>query len=437
MTAHEYFQLLRRRWIAIVVLVVIGLAGGAYHASTVPKAYIATSRALVSFPPGQTISQSVQGQQLATTQMLTLSEVVTSANVAQKVITSLALPLTADALKAHVGAQSDKGTFVLDIQVTDGSPARAALIADNYVTALSDYENTVQADTANKITISSLDQAVVPTKQSEPKPITDALFGLFLGLLGGLIAAIVLEVLDRSIKTQQQGAVSFDAPLLGLVPRRRNGFPLISKLDPKSVEAEFFRTIRTAVNFLDPDQPLRSILITSPLEGEGKTTVAANLALTMAAGGFRVAVLDADLRRARLSSYMLKRQENGLSSVLVRIAPLSEAMVNHSVGLDILPAGSTPPNPAELLASHSMAQLLEHLADSYDLVIIDAPPVLSVTDAVALSAQVDGVIAVARFGKTRRSGAVETARRIDAVGGRLVGFVLNAVPAREVKTYGY
>jgi capsular exopolysaccharide synthesis family protein len=224
--------------------------------------------------------------------------------------------------------------------------------------------------------------------------------------------------------------------MLGLVPMRRRGGRDLVVADEGSIHSEPYRALRTAVRFTDPDESLRTILITSATPGDGKTTTAANLALALGAGGESVVVVDGDLRRAALANVFGLERAVGLSSLVLRTATLDEALQEWRDNVWVLPSGHPlPPNPSEVLGSEFMSNVLAELSQRFDHVLVDTPPVLPVTDAVALSTQVDGVLLVARFGKTNRAPAAEARRRLDAVGANVVGYVLNAVPRRETSSY--
>ena len=204
----------------------------------------------------------------------------------------------------------------------------------------------------------------------------------------------------------------------------------------RGLNAEPYRALRTAVQFANPDSPLRTILITSSTPGEGKTTTASNLAIALAAAGDRVVLVDADLRRATLAAAFGLEEAVGLGSLVLHTATLDDSLQQWSEGVTVLPSGRPlPPNPSELLGSRLMSGWPGTLAGRFDVVIIDTPPVLPVTDAVALATQVDAVLIVARHGATQRGPAAEARRRLEAVGAPVIGYVLNAVPARESAGY--
>jgi succinoglycan biosynthesis transport protein ExoP len=278
-----------------------------------------------------------------------------------------------------------------------------------------------------------------------PHKVRDAILALLVGLLLGFGLGILRDFQDDRIRSEEDLRRSVGGlPALGLIPEigtwRDRGTPALVSIDaPNSNAAEAYRTLRTSLQFMALDHPIRTLAITSPLSNEGKTTTAANLAVTMAKGGRRVIVVGLDLRKARLHHFFGLDSDIGFTSVLVGEASLSDALqrVPNQDGLWLLAAGPLPPNPAELLASPAAAELLELLTEEADIVIIDTPPVLPVTDAAVVAARVDAVLLVAAAGRTNRRDAgraVELLARVDAP---LVGVVVNGISQGESAGYYY
>jgi non-specific protein-tyrosine kinase len=189
------------------------------------------------------------------------------------------------------------------------------------------------------------------------------------------------------------------------------------------------------LRFLDPGRPLRVVLVTSPMQGDGKTVTAANLAIALALSGERVILVDADLRRAGLGRALDVEAKVGLTSVILGRAGIDEALQDWRPNLKVLASGPLPPNPSEILGSQLMNGVIHDLAARADIVIIDAPPILPVADALALAPQVDGVVMIVRHSSTLRSAAMAAGQRLGSIGARLVGYVFNAVPRVETRDY--
>ncbi len=278
------------------------------------------------------------------------------------------------------------------------------------------------------------------------------MIGLVVGLFLGILSAFFLEYLDQTIKTSADVERALEIPVLGLIPletratngqrkevRRRGAIPLVSLVSPDDPTSEAYRALRTNVTFVNAEQrALQLICITSPGPGEGKSTTAANLAITLAQQGTHTLLVDADLRRPLVHRAFNLVQEPGLTDVLVGTAQLREAIRPNVIPkLDILPAGALPPNPSELLGSDAMHRLLEQLRTQFDTVIFDSPPTLAVTDAAVLGAAADAVILVLRAGETEEVAAQRALGQLRRVQARVAGTVLNGVEKERDRYYNY
>ena len=276
--------------------------------------------------------------------------------------------------------------------------------------------------------------------------------GLLIGLFLGVVSAFFLEYLDQTIKSSEDVERVLEVPVLGLIPldprgghdghrdgRRHVTIPLISRAGPDDPTSEAYRALRTNVTFVSAGQhTLQVVCVTSPGPGEGKSTTAANLAITLAQQGAHTLLADADLRRPLVHRAFNLVQEPGLTDVLVGSAQLREAIRPNVIpGLDVLPGGALPPNPSELLGSEAMHRLLTELRSQYAYVLFDTPPALAVTDATVLGAAADAVILVLRAGETEEAAArraVELFRRVQA---RVAGTVLNGIEKQRDRYYRY
>jgi succinoglycan biosynthesis transport protein ExoP len=435
-----YLSILRRRALPLLLCVIAGLAGGFHIGHSTPKSYHATSRALVTLPPGDdgNNSRALQGSQVADALVPTYAAVAVSRGVAEKVIQQLQLPETVEQLQSKLLAGQQPSTLIIVISARDPDPLRATSIADATAEALSERVRDLSQAQSTGVQVQLLDHAAVPFVPDAPRPTLDLILGGALGLAAGLLLAAALEALDRTLKTAQHGEAAFHAPLLGLVPlrRRSRGRRELVMDDDGSLDSEPYRALRTAVRFTDVDTDPRSFLITSATPGEGKTTTAANLAIALAAGGESVVVVDADLRRAALAEVFGLDGSVGLSSLVLKTATIDEAVQPWRDNVWVLASGRPlPPNPSEVLGSHFMGHVISELTQRFDVVLIDTPPILPVTDAVALATQVDAVLIVARYGALNQGPAAEARKRLEAVSAHVIGFILNAVPGRETAAY--
>lgn len=430
--------LLRRRWPALVLCLLMGLGGAAYRTSRTPDTYATSARLIVSVPAARNAGEALVGVQLTSQLMKSYGEVATSLSAAERVKRRLALPEDVGAIRSKMFASPEPETLLISIGARDGDPARARTIADAAAAVFIELVAELESGNTDKVQARFVDRATTPTARISPQPRSNLLIGGVLGLVAGAALALMLEALDRSLKTPAQGAHLFGgAPMLALLPRRRDAGTkqLVTVEDPLAQASEAYRSLRTAVRFLDPDNPLKTLLVTSPSAGEGKTSTAANLAIALAQAGERVVLVDADLRRSRVAELFGLESAVGLTNVIRRQLPVSDALQGWQDTVAILASGPLPPNPSEILGSQSMTALIDELAALADIVIFDAPPVLPVTDAVVLSTQVDGVLVVARYGRTQRSLAAEAHRRLQGVGAHIVGFVLNGVPNSASRGY--
>ena len=288
-----------------------------------------------------------------------------------------------------------------------------------------------------------VDRAEVPTAPVSPRVGLNMLIGLLGGMLMAIGMALLLERWDNRIKLPADVATHLHVPFFGMLPRvpariLKGAPPLINNGVPPAF-AEAFRAIRTNVLFSGVNDHARSLVVTSAAAGEGKSTVAANLAIALAKNGKRVLLIDADMRQPTLHTLVTGRREPGLSNVLVGNAKPSAAIVHTKISsLWLLPSGRCPPNPSELLGSKRFEELLKKLTVHFDWVVLDAPPVLPVTDAAVLAQQAGILVFVVNASRTRRQ-AVQTALdRLDAAGVKVTGVVLNGADLdRHPYCYGH
>ncbi len=299
--------------------------------------------------------------------------------------------------------------------------------------------------------------ARVPTAPSEPNVPRNLAFALMLGLTSGVGLAFLLENLDNTVRTPEQAQIISCLPSLGMIPQgsgsriesnnhkrlsvasSREAVELVTQARPQSQMAESYRALRTSLLLSNIGSPPKVILITSALPQEGKTTTSINTAVVLAQKGVKVLLIDADLRRPGVHKTLGMGPRTGLSNVLTGSAKLQQAITRSPLlsSLYVLPAGTPPPNPAELLASSNMSNLLTELRGQYDHIIIDTPPTLSVTDAVVLATKSDAVVLVIRSGQTTK-GALRRSRDILAqVNAKVIGVLLNAVDLNSPDYYYY
>ncbi|CAN7469709.1 polysaccharide biosynthesis tyrosine autokinase [Terrabacter sp. LjRoot27] len=436
MELQDYLNVIRKRWmiIAAVALVTLGLAA-AYTALT-PRTYAATTQFFVSTSGDDTTSSLAQGNTFTQARVKSYSQLLESPKVLDPVIKKVGLDTTADRLASQVTSTIPLDTVIIDVSVTSGSPASAqriaAAVGDVFPQTIQEIERKQGQESPVKVTV--VKEAAVDTTPVSPKPTRNLALGLVLGLLLGFGVALLRDVLDKSVKSQRDLEAVTDRTILGGIAfdTDASAHPLIVQVDPRSQRAEAFRSLRTNLQFIDVANPPKSIVVTSSLPGEGKSTTTANLALSLAETGLKVVVIEGDLRRPRLLDYLGFEGSVGLTDVLVGRVEVDDVLQPFGrTGLRLLGAGPIPPNPSELLGSANMEQLVEDLSERFDYVLIDAPPLLPVTDAAVLSTIVDGAIVVVGAGVAQREHVRRALDSLEAVNGSVLGLILNRVKAKE------
>jgi non-specific protein-tyrosine kinase len=277
-----------------------------------------------------------------------------------------------------------------------------------------------------------IETALVPTNPIRPNTMTNTALGGVVGAMLAVGVVFLIEYLDDTIKTPEDVSRTLGLGTLGVIGRLKKGEREMILVDqPLSPISEAFRALRTNIRFSSVDKPLRTILVTSAGPTEGKSLTVANLAVAMAQAGLKVAAVDGDLRRPRLHHVFNIHPRGGLTGALLEGSMDGRLQPVQVEGLAVLPAGELPPNPAELLGSQRMRDLLSLLTQHVDVVLVDSPPVLPVTDAAVLAQGVDGVLLVVDAGETRREVARRAAESLTQVGANLIGVVLNRVPMRR------
>ncbi len=290
-----------------------------------------------------------------------------------------------------------------------------------------------------------IDQAKTPVRPFKPRKFFNLFLSLIVGTAGGVAAIFFLENIDTSVKTSGEAKKLLKIPFLGAIPLYSqvdlpNGLsPLEIMKNPLGIIPEAYRAIRTGIYYSTPDSSPRIILITSSLPQEGKTDISTLLALSLAQGNERVLLIDGDLRKPRVGKiFNSNRNQAGLSEILSGQAGLPEAVQPTDFpGLEFVAGGRIPSNPAELINSSRFEELLGEARNRWDRVIIDSPPLLSVTDAVIMGRQVDGVVMVLRAGATRGKVAAFCREKLGQVNARLIGLILNGADIHRGENYYY
>jgi polysaccharide biosynthesis transport protein len=308
-----------------------------------------------------------------------------------------------------------------------------------YSNLVTSYEQIRLAEEQTSTNVVVSEPAGVPYIPVSPKTTRNTLLAVVAGMLLAAGAVFAGDTLDDTIKDPEKLRLRFNLPILGMIAshQTQDNKP-ITQVEPRSPISEAFRALRTNITYAAVDRPLRRIMVTSPTPKDGKTTISSSLAVTLGQGERQVVLIDADLRRPQVHKRFGIHNRIGLADMFVRPLDALSGMVKSVdiPGLAVITSGGLPPNPAELLTSQKMMEILDRLNQDFDVILIDTPPVLTVTDAAALAPAMDGVILVAKPGSTKLSAFQQTVVQLRAVGARILGVVLNEVNPVSRK-YGY
>lgn len=311
----------------------------------------------------------------------------------------------------------------------------------SYSNLVQSFEQVRMAESQTTSSIVQVEPAVVPVEPISPSILLNTALATSIGLLIALGFVLLYELFDDRVKNHEKVSQQTGLPVLGVIARERrpNRARSIVKEQPRSADAEAFRVLRTNLQFASVQRPTRSLLITSPAPHEGKSGVVINLAAVIAQSGYKVIVVDADLRRPVLDKRLSVTTRGGLSDMFL----YPDVDVQHYLcetyieGVSLLPAGALPPNPAELVGSTRMGEILSQLQTIADLVLVDAPPVVPVTDAVALAQHIDAVLLVVRHNRTKQAACKVAIERLRHVGANIVGMVFNDARIQPHFEYAY
>ncbi|MHA2787662.1 polysaccharide biosynthesis tyrosine autokinase [Corynebacterium sp. S7] len=445
MELREYAGMLRKSWILVVVFTVLGIALGAAASLLATPKYQSTTQVYVSTRAGQgSTNELVQGADYSRQMINSYVTVITTGVVLDRVVEELNLDMTGEELSAQVRASSPTDSALINIEVMDPSAEQAALIAD---TVRQKFEEVVvtQLESAgpgipSPVTMTTTQAPLVPDSPISPNYTLNLLLGLLGGLAAGVAVAVIRGVMDNRVHGVREVQEVTDSPVIGSIFNGLNAEEnrLVVQSLPNSVQAESYRTLRTNLQFLNVDSKRRVFVVSSANENEGKSTTSLNLALSLAQAGERVAVVEGDLRKPVFADYLGIEGGAGLTDVLIGKAEINDVLQRWgSDEFYVLPAGRIPPNPSELLGSEWMAETVRALEESFDYVIIDAPPVLAVSDAAVLGKLAVGILMVVASGATTKRNLEVALETLGTSGNRVLGIVLTMLPTTGVESKYY
>lgn len=444
MELREYISILRKYWSLVVVTTLLGLAVGFGYSMLATPEYQSRTQLYVSVrsDSGGTVDL-VQGANYSRQIVNSYVTVVNTSVVLDPVVDKLGLDMTGAELSSNISANTPTDSALIDITATRSSPEQAALIANEVGESFKRVVQTQlepESQGASPVNLTTTQSALVPQSPVSPKILINLVLGVIVGLAAGIGIAILRTVLDRRIHTVEEIVKITEKPLLGEIiddPEVEKNRLIVSS-QPHSPRAESFRALRTNLQFLDVGEQKRVFVVSSSKPSEGKSTTSLNLSATLSQTGSSVVIVEGDLRLPTFSKYLGIEGGAGLTDVLIGRAELIDVLQRWGRDpLYVLPAGRIPPNPSELLGSTEMNETIKTLQEQFDYVIIDAPPVLAVTDAVLLEKLATGLLMVVATGSTTKLELENSLQVLDVAGSNVLGVVATMIPAKKQGRYSY
>jgi capsular exopolysaccharide synthesis family protein len=421
----------RRKWIVATTVIVATLAA-AVASQLVDDVYSTDSTLLVALRSDTQSFDTVQASQAFAR---SYTDIIESPNIASRVANELNDGTTSGEIEDVTSFEAVPETQLVKVTAEAPTGLRAKRIADAYATVFIEYAQDNLAETT-QATTTLADSAPVPDSPARPRPRLYMAVAAILGLALGLALAFVRERLDRRLRTLEDVEARFDVPVLARIPRRGR-----SQYSQTAFQ-EASRILHTNLQFASPEGRPRSIAVTSAREGEGKTTIAASLALASAEVGLTVLAVEGDLRRPGLQRALMPERRDplapGFSNFLVEGSKFEDSVfpTQHS-GIRLMPAGPLPPSPSALLESRRAKAALEEFAKEADLTVVDCPPLNIGADASVLADRVDGVIMVIDLQVSMEHAVRQALRQLEAVRAHLLGVVINRDKAAAPTAYDY
>ncbi len=444
MDFRQVLAALRVRWWLPVLAAIIGGAAALAASLAQTPLYTAYTQFFVAATQSTNPLDALQGSQFSLERVTSYAQLVAGEEVATRIVDRLGDDFSAGEVSEMISATAQTETVLIDVTVTDASPQRAQQVAaaldEEFPAFVAELETPEDGD-PSPVKVTVTDRPEVPSVPSSPNTTRDLLLGMLAGLLLGAALAIVRSWMDRTVTEADEASELAGAPVIGVILRD-------DQLDKQhtierggaSRVAEDYRQLRTNLQFLNVDDPPKVIMVTSALPSEGKTTTVVNLGLALADAGRTVTIVEADVRRPKVTRYLGMVGGTGLTNILAGTADLDDVIQRYGErDLNVIASGPTPPNPGELLSSSHMLSLLEELRGKNDFVLVDAPPLLPVADSTGLAVYMDGVLLSLRYGSTRREQLQQAAARLEGVGAKTLGVILNIVPPKveQAVAYGY
>ncbi|MCG2819078.1 MAG: polysaccharide biosynthesis tyrosine autokinase [Actinomycetia bacterium] len=426
MELRDYVNIVKKRWIIIVAITVFIIAGVLGYSFVQEPVYKAEATCMVS----ATVTGQVEYSAIQIIEKLleTINTIAVSRPVLENTSERLMNTRSLRQLQGNVSSQVLMNTQLIIVSATDLEPLTAMLVANAATDSLIDFINQKEGSSTYKI--EKVESATIPKSPISPKPVRNGILGTFLGLMLGFGCAALLEYLDVSVKSKEELEGLLERPVLAEIPFSNGGRTgqktKDTPEDPGILEPT--RTLRTNIQYMGIDANLRTILVTSPSLGEGKSFISEQLARAFAAGGKKVILVDADLRKPGHADVHSK----GITDVMIGSVDLAGTVdKTETDGLWLLHSGPLPPNPSELLDSAAMQGILDSLKTTYDVVIIDSCPIGMFSDPLVLASRVDGTLLVVEARSTSVESLENATQLLSGPNMKLLGAVLNKVKLRK------
>ncbi|WP_241549100.1 polysaccharide biosynthesis tyrosine autokinase [Gordonia alkanivorans] len=428
-------------WIVGLGACVCAVAALGYSMLQVPVYQAASTLYVTSGSDANTVS-AYQGSLASQQRVASYANLVRQDAVIGEALRAQGLSMSPTAAKDAVSAAAVPDTVLLTVSARDVDPATAQALAAGVVNALTAYVVNLESPVAGgdplaKLTVVSPSQ--LASEPVSPRTLRNVLLGALFGAFVALLMVVVRARFDTRVRDSAELEAQSGVSVLTVVPANTKLQTEVSQRNDQNdpISAEAFRRLRSNLMFVNVDSPARVLMVTSARQGEGKTTTVVNLARSLAEAGERVVVIDADLRRPNVAKTLGLTGDVGLSEYLRDGQGLAELVQQSAIpNVDVLSSGRRPPNPAELLSSVRLREVLDQLRESYDYVLLDTPPALPVTDPAVLARAVDGVVVVVRAGKTRSSDLANALRELANAKATILGAVLNGIEVGK-NQYGY
>lgn len=447
MTVGDILGAVRQFWATLLLSVLIALAVAVGLFITTKPTYSSTSQLFVSTVGQSTVTDQLQGSSFAQQRVKSYAPVVTSPLVLNPVIKELDLNTDSDSLAGHISAAVPLNTVLINISATSGDAVRASelanAVAKSFQQVIVDLEST-DTDGGASVKVEVIKPAVAASAPVSPKLPVNLAAGLALGTLIGVGLCVLRDVMDVAVRSVADVKATTDASVIGeigLMKDMESG-TLAMEQESGSPLVEAFRQIRTNLMFVNRGDRSGVYIVTSCLPAEGKTTVVTNLAMAFATTGQRVCLVDADLRRPRVAEYLGMEGAAGLTTALIGEAPLRDVIQRWGDEFPfwVLPSGLIPPNPSELLGSQAMEDAIKLLTEKFDVILLDAPPLLPVSDAAILASIFKNVVLVTSCRRVTKPQLNQSIEKLQAVDIKPAGIIVNRVTKKVrggYNDYGY